>query len=214
MAECHQKLGEAEAQAIYARIVRDYGDQTAVASTARTRVASQAVVQPGIGEGRRVCAGCVGDKIKDFTLSPDGRWIGYTAGEGIGSSGDNDLIVRDLTNGETRRLVDVPAVGGAQPTHFAARRATWSPDMRQVAYQFRDTTAKRRSFASWTTGSVDELSPGRQSRVLVRLPHGLVARWQIDPRDDRASGSHLAARVGVGEHRRHHRAEVAQLAVR
>ena len=82
MAECHQKLGEAEAQAIYARIVRDYGDQTAVASTARTRVASQAIAQPGIGEGRRVCAGCVGDKIKDFTLSPDGRWIGYTAGEG------------------------------------------------------------------------------------------------------------------------------------
>ncbi len=177
MAECHQKLGEAEAQAIYARIVRDYGDQTAVASTARTRVASQAIAQPGIGEGRRVCAGCVGDKIKDFTLSPDGRWIGYTAGEGTQASNDDDLMVRDLTNGETRRLVDVPAVGDAQPTHFAARRATWSPDMRQVAYQFRDATAKRPELR------VMENRPGGRTVTLVDNPefeYVLPTAWSPD----------------------------------
>ena len=164
MAECHQKLGEAEAQAIYARIVRDYGDQTAVASTARTRVASQAVVQPGVGEGRRVCAGCVGNKVKDFTLSPDGRLIGYTAGEGIGTSNDDDLMVRDLTSGETRRLVDVPALGDAQPIYFAARRATWSQDLRQVAYQFRNATAKRPELR------VMENRPGGRTVTLVDNP--------------------------------------------
>src|SRR5687768_17570697 len=40
MAECHQKLGEAEGQAIYERLVRDYADQKDAAALARTRLAT------------------------------------------------------------------------------------------------------------------------------------------------------------------------------
>src|SRR5687767_4038827 len=43
MAECHQKLGDAEAQAIYERLLRDYSDQQEIAVAARARRVTTAV---------------------------------------------------------------------------------------------------------------------------------------------------------------------------
>src|SRR5678810_872615 len=41
MAEAHQKLGSAEAQQIYQRLLRDYADQTEAAGVARSRLAAR-----------------------------------------------------------------------------------------------------------------------------------------------------------------------------
>src|SRR5712691_952604 len=38
MAECHQKLGDAESRKIYEQIVRDYADQKEAVTTARARL--------------------------------------------------------------------------------------------------------------------------------------------------------------------------------
>ena len=42
MADCYQKLGDAEAQAIYERLVRDFGDQKDAVAAARTQLAGSA----------------------------------------------------------------------------------------------------------------------------------------------------------------------------
>src|ERR1043166_6197135 len=38
MAECHQKLGDAESRKIYERVVRDYADQNEAVAAARARL--------------------------------------------------------------------------------------------------------------------------------------------------------------------------------
>ncbi len=46
MAECHQQLGEAEAQAIYERVIRDYADQRDAVVLARGRMTARSPVRP------------------------------------------------------------------------------------------------------------------------------------------------------------------------
>ena len=55
MAECHQKLGEAEAQAIYERLVRDYADQKDTAR--RGALAPRGAKVGGARQGRSVGLG-------------------------------------------------------------------------------------------------------------------------------------------------------------
>src|SRR5262245_468164 len=72
MAGCYEKLGDAEAQKIYGRVVRDFADQTENAALARTRLA--AALQPARDSQttRRVWTG-------DWTsVSLDGRYLSYT----------------------------------------------------------------------------------------------------------------------------------------
>jgi hypothetical protein len=179
LAECYQTLGQADAQTVYARIVREYADQTAAVAVARTRLKPQQT-GPLPNEPRRVCSGCVGDKIKDFTLSPDARWVGYTAGDGIGRSYDDDLMIRDLTTGEVTRLVDVPRTDSAR---FAARRAIWAPDLKQIAYFYRDTDVP--GVGDRSQLRVVSSQPGSQPRTLVDNPdlrYVFPTAWSPDGR--------------------------------
>ncbi len=75
MAECHQKLGEAEAQAIYERLVRDYADQKDTLVVASARLSSPKSVARVKGD-RSVWAGRDADGFG--TISPDGRFLTYT----------------------------------------------------------------------------------------------------------------------------------------
>ena len=76
MADCHQKLGEAEAQAIYERLVRDYADQKDTLVVARSRLAAPKSVARVQGD-RSVWAGRDADGFG--TISPDSRFMTYTA---------------------------------------------------------------------------------------------------------------------------------------
>lgn len=118
MAECHQKLGDAEAQAIYERLVRDFADQTEAVVLARARLATPRPVARANGDWS-VWAGREADGFG--TISRDGRFLTYTDWANGGS-----LALRDLATGQNHRLTS----GGA--TQFSVI----SKDGRQVAYEW------------------------------------------------------------------------------
>jgi Tol biopolymer transport system component len=120
MAECHQKLGDIDAQAIYERLIRDYVDQKEVVALARTRLGGRTAVS-GVRGDRTVWAGPGADGFG--TVSLDGRYLTYTDWKNGAA-----LMLRNLTTGTSLRLTS----GGR--TEFSAI----SRDGRYVAYEWRD----------------------------------------------------------------------------
>ena len=118
MAECHQQLGEAEAQAIYERVIRDYADQRDAVVLARGRITARSPGTPVKGD-RSVWTGFGADGFG--TISPDGRFLTYTDWQNGAA-----LALRDLTTGTNYRL----ASGGQ--TQFSAI----SRDGKRVAYDW------------------------------------------------------------------------------
>lgn len=133
MAECHQKIGGAQAQTVYARIVRDYADQTDAVTTARARIAA-----PGAGPGagavtERVAMTTIGAGLVLDSVTPDGRF-------GVGADqASGDLVTRDMTTGEVTRIlrgtVDPrsPDRNGASVEGGSVEMGVMSPDQGQVA---------------------------------------------------------------------------------
>jgi outer membrane protein assembly factor BamD (BamD/ComL family) len=80
MAECHQKLGDAEARAIYERIVRDFGDQKDVAALATARILQSttgASARGGFALSNRVVWTVPSGPYFWGNVSPDGRYLAY-----------------------------------------------------------------------------------------------------------------------------------------
>ena len=123
MAECHQKLGEAEAQVIYARLVREFPDQNDAVVVARARLANPRAAAR-VTNDWSVWAGRDADGFG--TISQDGRFITYTDWQNGGN-----LALRDLTTRQNHRLTS----GGS--TQFSAI----SKDGSQVAYEWTVTDA-------------------------------------------------------------------------
>jgi Tol biopolymer transport system component len=130
MAECYQKLGDAQARSIYEQLVRDYGDQAEAVAFARTRLS-----------GTRAAARQTGDRVVksggditwgDGRVSADGRLICYTEWNYTGN-----LMLHDLLSGTDR-----PLTGNKDWSVGNAYSSTFSPDAKQVAYGWR-TYAKR-----------------------------------------------------------------------
>ena len=100
MAECYQKLGDAESRKVYERVVREFADQTESATTARTRLS--ALTRPG---GTAAASGVVvksmwtgPDVDTEGSPSPDGRYLPFV-------DWSNDTVhVRDLATGLNRQL--------------------------------------------------------------------------------------------------------------
>jgi hypothetical protein len=102
MADCYQKLGDAEAQRVYQRIVRDYSDQKDTAALARSRLGGVATTQPLKGITlRRVWDGRATDLTAAVVtrVSADGRHVVYNPW----ATGTVNL--HDLTTGTDRTLV-------------------------------------------------------------------------------------------------------------
>src|SRR5687768_10678594 len=118
MAECHQKLGDAEAQAIYERLLRDYSDQQEIAVAARARRSTTAA---GVVKGdRTLWSGADADGFG--TISPGGRYFTFTDW-----ANGAQLAIRDLVTGTNHRLTN-----GGGSTQFSAI----SRDGKQVAFQW------------------------------------------------------------------------------
>jgi Tol biopolymer transport system component len=170
MAECHQKLGEGEAHAIYERIVRDFAEQKDAVVVARARLGTTGVAAPVKGD-RSLWAGHDADGFG--TISPDGRFITFTDWAGGAA-----LSIRELATGTSHRLT----TGGS--TQFSAI----SKDGRFVAYQWRDAAnvrgyGLRVSRLHGTTIS--------ESRLLISNEE-----WDVAPFDWSPDGKWIA--VGVG----------------
>ncbi len=113
MADCYQKLGDAQARTIYERVVREYADQKEVVATAQARLGNSPAVA-----GRVVRELWLGDRSGlQASLAPDGRAVVTHA-------------IRDISTGRvTKVLPDYnPARGGWEEWPVL------SPDSTQIAY--------------------------------------------------------------------------------
>jgi Tol biopolymer transport system component len=123
MAECYQKLGDIEAQAIYARIIREYADQNAAVGVARARLRTTESAARVRGD-RTIWSDRNADGFG--TISPDGRFLTYTDWQ------TGALMLRDIEAGSDHRLTAGTYEEGS--TQFSAI----SKDGKQVAYQWLD----------------------------------------------------------------------------
>lgn len=125
MAQCYQKLGDAEAQKIYERVVRDYADQTEAVANARARLGGGGALVTAAKGDRAVWTG---PKVDLFgRVSPDGRYITYVDWTQFGNVAVHDIVTnadRLLTFKKTWEDLD-----GGQGGWSAI-----SPDGKQVAY--------------------------------------------------------------------------------
>jgi Tol biopolymer transport system component len=174
MGQCHEKLGNAEARAAYERVVREYGDQAAVAAEARTRLAALAGGAGASGRPtltvRRVWAGDIEGQV-----SPDGRFLSFTDwGEG------GNLAIYDLTTGQSRRLTDDGSL--TDPRMGFAEYSVPSPDGRSVAYAWFGATYDLRVVGL----------DGSKPRVLRPGGDGVVHQYPLAWSPD---GRHLLAEV-------------------
>lgn len=95
MAECHRKLGDAQAREIYEQIIRRYADQPDAVATAQARLTAAGPATSIKGDR----AVWIGPKVDLFgQASPDGRLITYVDWE-VG-----DLAVHDVAANTDRAL--------------------------------------------------------------------------------------------------------------
>jgi Tol biopolymer transport system component len=126
MAECYQKLGDAESRKIYEQVLREYADQKEAVTTARAKLGANNPENSGITT-RRVWKDAAMSYLSP--PSPDGRHI---AGQ---SEETGDLVLRDLGTGEERRLTKK----GSWTVSFArVTYSVFSPDGKQIAYVWFD----------------------------------------------------------------------------
>jgi Tol biopolymer transport system component len=118
MADCYQRLGDAEARKIFEQVAKNYADQPEIAASARQRLAAL--------EGVRTTDTLTLRQLfttepfaRPESISPDGTVMGIDGG---------NIGVRDVASGQIRWLVD----GGSQ--NVEAECPVISPDRRQVAY--------------------------------------------------------------------------------
>jgi len=174
LAEAHQKRGDGEAQQVYERIVREFGDQRDAVLTARNRLARNGRTRTAVGD-RAVKAG-PDITYGDGNVSPDGRFISYTDWNGPGN-----LMLHDLATGNDRRLTDT-----MDGNSYAS---AISPDGKQIAYGWRSYTKPV---------FTNELRVARLDGTGVVQPRRIYGNDDIDtfnPTDWSPDGQTLAAFV-------------------
>jgi Tol biopolymer transport system component len=133
-AECHQKLGDADAKKIYGRVMREFADQKEAASTARARLGVTVGAETALTI-RQVWSGQ--DVNLDGSPSPDGRYLAYVNWKARGN-----LAIRDLTTGENRDLT-------TETDWSFAERPVITPDGKRVVYSWYSNPT-----AQWTLRSI------------------------------------------------------------
>ena len=124
MAEAHHKLGNAEAEKLYERLVRDYADQAEAVAIARARLGDRTAARPVAGER----AVLTGQNVNGFgTVTPDGRFITYV------DRSTRQVTLRDLKSGIDRQLTSGTRASVARD---ANPLTAISRDGRQVAFEW------------------------------------------------------------------------------
>lgn len=124
MAECHQKLGDAEARAIYERVLREYADQNEAVAMARARLGHIAAAASASGIVTRQV--WTRPNLQTVgSVSPDSRVISFT------DWSTGDLALHDLATGQDRRLTNK---GSWTASDEYAYDSALSRDGKQVAY--------------------------------------------------------------------------------
>jgi Tol biopolymer transport system component len=123
MAECYQKLGDAESHKIYDRVLREYADQREAVAVARARLGRNAVAHATGIVTRQVWAG---PQVAIYaSVSPDGRSLAFV------DQMTGNLTLHALTAGKDRPLTNKR---GWEESGEYAEESTFSPDGKRVAY--------------------------------------------------------------------------------
>ncbi len=174
MGHCYERLGNAEAQQAYQRVMREFPDQSEAAAEARTRLT--ALGQPPTAMAtRQLWTGPDVDVLG--SVSADGRYLSFVDW----SSGD--LAVRDLLTGQNRRLTNK---GSWDVTGFALFSRI-SPDGKLIAYDWYN----QRGAWELRVGGMD----GAGHRTLYsndEVRYVLTAAWSPD-------GRHVLAQLMKGD---------------
>ncbi|HUP44538.1 MAG TPA: LpqB family beta-propeller domain-containing protein [Thermoanaerobaculia bacterium] len=124
----YEKLGKSEAKNAYARILREFTDQSEAVTAARERLALLA--QPAASQPREA-RGPVSRLLwtpfpdNEGEISRDGRYVSFV------DWATGDMAIRDLVKNTTRRLTDV---GPWKLKHPFGGQSRFSPDNRWLAY--------------------------------------------------------------------------------
>jgi Tol biopolymer transport system component len=141
MAECYQKLGDADARKTYEQVLRDYSDQPEVVSVARARLGA-----PASGAGiayRRIWGTAPESGWSLSSISPDGRLVAYIDWV-TGHFG-----VHEFATGRDRRLTQSGFPNWVED-------ASISRDSRSVAYNlFNDLTNRYELHVTSVEGTSD-----------------------------------------------------------
>ena len=172
MAECYQTLGDKEAQRVYQRLVRDFGDQKEAA------IAQSRIGAPSVGGGRGDRAVWTGPEVDLFgTVSPDGRYLTY-----IDWAKTSNLMVRDLIANTSRPLTSDAGQSGGGDWSTVSRDGAqaayrWWGNTRPLQYEVRVVTLSGSGVATprtiWRGSGSESVRPfdwspdGRSLVVLV-----------------------------------------------
>jgi Tol biopolymer transport system component len=133
MAECYQKLGDAEAGKIYEEVLRKYPDQTSAANVARERLGRSAVSVAARGDR----AVWTGNDVDLFgTVSPDGRYLSYI------DWALGNVMLRDLVAQTSRPLTS----NGKGYEHGSPHFSAISRDGEYVAFGWYQSTGAATRF--------------------------------------------------------------------
>jgi Tol biopolymer transport system component len=175
---CYEKQGNEEARKTYEQLLKDFADQSESAAEARTRLAAlRQPAKPGSGPStRRIWA----ESKTDFfgQVSPDGRYLSFVDWD------TGDLAVRDLQKGVNRRLTNKGSWEANSDDE--AEYSIWSPDSRQIAYQWSTLHGYELRLIS-----LDNPTP----RMLFRCEDSQVG-W-IDPYDWSPDGKQILAALNT-----------------
>ena len=120
MADCYQKLGDAQARSTYERLVRDFAEQTQAVATARGRLGASGASGAAV-VARQLWTTTLFNQV---TIASDGR----TAA--IKNPNSSEIQIRDLVTGRS-----TPLKVATDPTSEAySEWPVLSPDFKQIAY--------------------------------------------------------------------------------
>jgi len=158
---CYEKLGNSESRKAYERVVREFSDQKEAVTAARERLGNGGTQSARGVVVRQVWTG--DDVDLSGSPSPDGRYLVYVDWKNAAN-----LAIRDLKSGESRFLTKE---SGKSEKVTEAYDPLWSPDGKQVAYQWyeNDRTSLR-------VVSAD----GSRTRVLSEAPRNSPVAWSPD----------------------------------
>jgi Tol biopolymer transport system component len=172
MADCYQKLGDAEALKIWAQLVREYADQREAVATARARLATgNAATSTLVWQGETV-------DIMASSVSADGRYVSLTDWT------TGNLLVRDLAAQKDQIVV---TANNQRPGLFDnfAEASTISRDGTRVAYSWYDLNLDR--YELWVASLRGNAAPHRV--------YGESTVSWIEPTDWSPDGKWVAANV-------------------
>jgi Tol biopolymer transport system component len=184
MAECYQKMGDAEARKLFEQVVREYSDQKDAVAEARAHLGS------GTRPARQMNTLVWGPPKADDggTVSLDGRYLSATDWD------SGDLIVHDLASGPDRYLTHTGQQKGDRQKVYAEESAI-SKDGKLVAYAWFDEKSNPQ-YQLWVANATGDANPRRlfgDPDVKWLMPHDWSpdGKWIVVQVQRRDKGTQL-----------------------